>query len=188
MNSPKQTSNEALVIPLEPKKEQLKSQFKSKLLEQIPSVEIKLVYHKEVASKDRVKILGTEQAADIVRALWNPNTIELQEEFKVIYLNNHNQIIGLYPHSKGSITSTQADLRLILIGALQCGAVAILLAHNHPSSNINPSDIDKTITKKIQKASHLLDIALLDHLIISKYGYYSFAEEDELESYDDLPF
>ena len=180
MNTPKKPSPDFLNKPFEHNKEELKAQFKAKILEQIPIAEIKLQYNKEVAPKNRLKILDSKQASEVLKALWNPNTIELQEQFKILYLNNHNQVIGLYPHSEGSITSTQVDIRLILVGALQCGAVAMTLAHNHPSSNPNPSQADKTLTKKIQQASSLLDITLLDHIIVTKDDCYSFADAGNL--------
>ncbi|QMU66745.1 MAG: DNA repair protein [Flavobacteriaceae bacterium] len=145
----------------------------------MPVAEIKLQYNKEVAPKNRLKILDSRQAAEILRALWKHDTLELQEQFKILYLNNYNQVIGLYPHSQGGITSTFADIRLILVGAFQCGAVAMIISHNHPSSNPNPSQADKILTKKIQEASNLIDIKLLDHIILTKNDYYSFADEGD---------
>lgn len=179
MNTPK-LSSEFLQKPFEPTKEELKAEFRAKVLDQIPLAEIKLQYHKEVATKDRLKIQDSRQAAEILRALWNSETLELQEQFKILYLNNYNQIIGFYPHSQGAITGTIVDIRLILAGALQCGAVAMIIAHNHPSSNTKPSQSDKDLTEKINQATKVMDIRLLDHIILTKDDFYSFADEGGL--------
>ena len=179
MNTPKQPSSDCLHKPFEPTKEELKTEFRAKVLRQIPIAEIKLTYDKEVVPQNRLKISNSEQTAEILRALWDYDTLELQEQFKILYLNNYNQVIGLYPHSKGSITGTIADVRLILAAALCCGSVAMVLAHNHPSSNTNPSESDKKLTEKINQATHLMDIKLLDHIILTKDDYYSFADEGQ---------
>ena len=181
MKTPKLPSSEFLQKPFEPTKEELKAEFRAKVLDQIPLAEIKLQYHKEVATKNRLKIQDSRQAAEILRILWNNDTLELQEQFKILYLNNHNQVIGFYPHSQGGITGTFADTRLILAGALQCGAVAMIIAHNHPSSNSKPSQTDKKLTKKIKQATNIMDINLLDHIILTQDDFYSFADEGDLE-------
>jgi len=181
MNTPNQPSLNYLHTPFEPTKEELQAEFRTRVLEQIPLAEIKIQYNKEVATDDRIKILHSRQASEILRAFWNNDTLELQEQFKILYLNNFNQVIGLYPHSQGSITGTVVDIRLILTGALKSGAVAMIACHNHPSSNTNPSQADKVLTKKIQQASNLIDIKLLDHIILTKNDYYSFADEGNLE-------
>jgi len=105
-------------------------------------------------------------------------TISLQESFVVLYTNRANRIIGVYELSKGGITGTVADPRLVLSVALKTAATGIILAHNHPSGNLQPSIQDKDITKKIQEACKLLDITLLDHLIVvPEDAYFSFADE-----------
>ncbi len=105
-------------------------------------------------------------------------TISLQESFVVIYTNRANRIIGVYELSKGGITGTVADPRLVLSVALKSAATGIILAHNHPSGNLQPSLQDKDITKKIQEACKLLEITLLDHLIVvPEDAYFSFADE-----------
>ncbi|QMU65105.1 MAG: DNA repair protein [Flavobacteriaceae bacterium] len=180
MNTPKKSSLNYLHKPFEPTKEELQTKFRSRVLEQIPVAEIKLHYHKEVATDDRIKILDSRQASEILRAFWDNDSLELQEQFKILYLNNYNQVIGLYPHSQGGITGTLVDIRLILVGALQCGAVGMIACHNHPSSNTKPSQADKELTAKIQQASDLIDIKLLDHIILTKDNYYSFADEGDI--------
>ena len=102
----------------------------------------------------------------------------MYETFVVGYLNRANRLIGIYELSKGGITGTVADPRLVLSVALKCAATGIILAHNHPSGNLQTSTADEEITKKIKKACEYLDIKLLDHLIIVPEGkYLSFTEE-----------
>jgi DNA repair protein RadC len=93
-------------------------------------------------------------------------------------LNRSNAVLGILSVSKGGISGTVTDVRLIFQGALKTNASGIIVAHNHPSGNALPSDSDKKITQKIKEAGNLLDIQLLDHIIILPVeGYYSFADE-----------
>ena len=102
------------------------------------------------------------------------------EEFWVIYLNSSNKVLKKSFLSKGGITSTSVDLRLILKSALQLGAVGLVLTHNHPSGTLKPSDADRNITKKIKEAAELLDLKVVDHLIITENSYFSFADKSLL--------
>lgn len=102
------------------------------------------------------------------------------EEFWIIYLNNSNKVIQNNQLSKGGITGTLVDVRLALKTAIEVGAVGIILAHNHPSGTLKPSEADKQITKKLKIAGESLDIKVLDHLIITEKAYFSFADEGML--------
>jgi DNA repair protein RadC len=102
------------------------------------------------------------------------------EEFWIVYLNNSNKVLQSTQQSKGSITGTLVDVRLIMKVALELGAVALILAHNHPSGTLKPSEADKQITQKIKNAAAGLDIKVLDHLIITQTEYFSFADENIL--------
>jgi DNA repair protein RadC len=102
------------------------------------------------------------------------------EEFWILYLNNSNKVLHKSQISKGGITGTLVDIRLVLKNALQIGAVALILAHNHPSGAIQPSHADKQLTQKLKKAAESLDIKVLDHLIITEKTYFSFADENLL--------
>lgn len=99
------------------------------------------------------------------------------EEFWILYLNNSNKVIQKNQLSKGGITGTLVDVRLVLKNALEVGAVALILCHNHPSGTLKPSQADKDITQKLKAASQSLDIKVLDHLIITENAYFSFADD-----------
>uniref|UniRef100_UPI00404A976D RadC family protein n=1 Tax=Gelidibacter sp. TaxID=2018083 RepID=UPI00404A976D len=99
------------------------------------------------------------------------------EEFWILYLNNSNKVIQKNQLSKGGITGTLVDVRLALKTAIEVGAVGLILAHNHPSGSLKPSEADKQITQKLKLAADSLDIKVIDHLIITEKAYFSFADE-----------
>ena len=99
------------------------------------------------------------------------------EEFWIIYLNNSNKVLSKSQLSKGGITGTLVDVRLVFKTVLEMGAVSIILCHNHPSGALKPSDADKQITRKLKLAGESLDIKILDHLIVTENNYFSFADE-----------
>ena len=99
------------------------------------------------------------------------------EEFWILYLNNSNKVLHKHQLSKGGMTGTLVDVRLVLKLALERGAVSLILAHNHPSGGLRPSQADKDITTKLKVAAASLDIKVLDHLIITENSYFSFADE-----------
>ncbi len=102
------------------------------------------------------------------------------EEFWIVYLNNSNKVIHKNLLSKGGITGTLVDIRLVMKTAIEVGATGLILAHNHPSGTLKPSDADKQITKKVKTASESLDIKVIDHLIVTEKAYFSFADEGML--------
>jgi len=119
------------------------------------------------------RIKSSEDAANIFRPLISDLT---HEEFHILFLNRSNRIISKVKISQGGINGTVTDVRLIMKKAIQFLASGIIVAHNHPSGNLNPSESDSKITQKIKDAGNLMDIQLLDHLIISEKDYYSFAD------------
>lgn len=123
------------------------------------------------------KIGSSDEVASFIRETFNNGEIELQEQFIVLYLNQSNEIIGYYKHSRGAINATVADVRIILATGLKALAVSMIIAHNHPSGNLQPSKADEQLTKKIKEGAGLMDVKLLDHIIVTKTGYYSFADE-----------
>ena len=123
----------------------------------------------------KIEKIGSSQ--DVYHLL-QPLLGELEhEEFWILFLNNSNKVLHKAQMSKGGITGTLVDVRLVMKQALELGAVAIILAHNHPSGTLRPSAADKQITQKIKLASETLDVKVLDHLIITQKSYYSFADE-----------
>ncbi len=102
---------------------------------------------------------------------------KLTEVFAVIFLNQANKILHFQIVSEGGITGTVADPRIILKKALEHNAVNIIVSHNHPSGNLSPSKADKELTQKLKEAALLLELKLIDHIIISNEGYFSFADE-----------
>lgn len=99
------------------------------------------------------------------------------EEFWIVYLNNSNKVISKSQLSKGGITGTLVDVRLVFKTALEMGATGVILCHNHPSGTLIPSEADKQITRKLKVAGESLDIKVLDHLIVTESCYYSFVDE-----------
>jgi len=128
----------------------------------------------------------TEDALELVKIASSSTVFELlqpilgelpHEEFWILYLNNANKIIEKLPISKGGITGTLVDVRTTLKKALELGATSLILAHNHPSGNLNPSEADKQLTNKLKIAAESIDIKVLDHLIVTEKSYFSFADE-----------
>jgi DNA repair protein RadC len=123
------------------------------------------------------KITCSKDSEVILRSAFNPDTILCQEEFIILYLDQANNCKGIYKMCRGGISSVTADIRIILSVALKCLAVGIIISHNHPSGNTRPSAQDIQLTEKLVQGSKILDIALLDHIILTANGYFSFADE-----------
>lgn len=140
--------------------------------------EIEVVYSTSI--QEKVNVSGSDMAYKLFIDYWNSNTVELQEEFKVLLLNRANKVLGIYHMSKGGVSGTVVDVKLLLATALKANASGIIIAHNHPSGNLKPSETDKSLTRKIKEACKYLDILLLDHLIITRNSYYSFSDNSEL--------
>lgn len=117
------------------------------------------------------------KSGDIARYLQTKLKDHRHEVFAVLFLNRANKINHFEIISEGGITGTVADPRIILRKALEEDAVNIILCHNHPSGSLKPSRADEELTKKIKEAAGLFDIAVIDHIIVSEDGYYSFADE-----------
>jgi DNA repair protein RadC len=105
-------------------------------------------------------------------------SFEHVEYFYIICLNRANQVLGFHQVSKGGLSGTVTDVRVIYQVAIKSNTSGIILAHNHPSGNLQPSEADLKITKKIKEAGTFLDISVLDHLILSEDGYMSMADDN----------
>jgi DNA repair protein RadC len=128
----------------------------------------------------------TEDAVELQKITSSQTVFELMqpilgelphEEFWIIYLNNANKIISKFQLSKGGITGTLVDVRLVFKTALTQGAVGVILVHNHPSGTLKPSESDKQITQKLKVAGEQLDIKILDHVIVTETNFFSFSDE-----------
>ncbi|MDO3427174.1 JAB domain-containing protein [Chryseobacterium sp. APV1] len=137
--------------------------------------EIQVSYYPKLIQSN--KITSSNDAVEKIRKAWDARTIEMQEEVKLILLNQSNTVLGIYNLSKGGINSSLVDVRLILSVALKCLATGLILVHNHPSGNLNPSKSDLDIVKKLNESCKLIDITLLDSIIITKESYMSFADD-----------
>jgi DNA repair protein RadC len=123
---------------------------------------------------ENVKITSSNSVFEVLQPILGEL---MHEEFWILYLNNANKIIETFQISKGGITGTLVDVRITLRKALELGAVSLILAHNHPSGNLNPSEADKQLTLKLKTAAESMDIKILDHLIVTEKSYFSFADE-----------
>ena len=126
---------------------------------------------------ERPKISSSQEVFSMMQPLMGSLA---HEEFWVLYLNNSNEVLSKHQLSKGVITATLVDVRLLFKKAIEMSAVAIVICHNHPSGTLNPSREDKQITKKIKDGGLSLDIKLLDHLIITEKSYFSFADNGKI--------
>ncbi|WP_117884178.1 JAB domain-containing protein [Aureibaculum luteum] len=139
--------------------------------------EIRISYKEKRNIMSSKAIKSSDDARKLLFDNWDKDTIALHETFKVLFLNNSNKAKGVYELSIGGITGTLVDIRILFAIVLKSLTVGIILAHNHPSGNLNPSEADKELTQKIKKAAKYLDVKVLDHLIITPSGqFYSFAD------------
>ena len=140
--------------------------------------EISISYNQKIKNNDRQRLNNSQEVANYLRSLWNTDTLHIHEIFVVLLLNNSNHVNGFYTLSTGGINATCVDIRILFAVVLKSLSTSIILAHNHPSGNLKPSESDKKLTQKIIKAGELLDIKTLDHIILSpENGYFSFADE-----------
>lgn len=137
--------------------------------------ELKVKYVPNRGRKPVGEILTSIDAFKILYPLFNPDTIRLQEQFVVLYLNNASAVIGYFNCSVGGTTGTFVDNKIILSIALRCVAQSIIIAHNHPSGKLVPSASDKKLTNSLKHATESLGMTLMDHLIVSgDRDFYSF--------------
>jgi DNA repair protein RadC len=140
--------------------------------------EIQVSYKPAIGTKPIVK--SALDAFSILRTFYSPDTINLQEEFWVLYLNRAGRVLGAFKASSGGMTGTVADTRIILGIALKIAATSIVVSHNHPSGNLVPSRQDLEVTQKLKNCAAMFDVKVIDHLIISDTAYHSLAEAGDL--------
>jgi len=137
-----------------------------------PKIKVKV----SVTKGDKVTITSPEKMVEVMRSIFDADTILWTEEVIMVCLNRANDVVGYYKVSSGGFSGSVLDPRVVMTIALQNASSSIILAHNHPSGNLKPSDSDKTITEKIKNACSFFDMKLLDHLIITDENYFSFNE------------
>jgi DNA repair protein RadC len=138
--------------------------------------EIEIYYRNKVKASERPKICGSRDAYEHFLSIWSPH-MDRVEEFTVLVLNRANRVLGYARISQGGLSGTVADPKVIFQVALKSNSCSIIIAHNHPSGNTQPSESDIQLTRKLKDAGAVLDLPVLDHLIVSSEGYYSFADE-----------
>lgn len=143
----------------------------------VPEIKIALTYDKKVKRSELEIISVAKDAEKVFRKIFDADTFDWIESMVMICLNRNNKVIGFYKVSSGGVSGTMCDPKVIFTVALNCGASSIMLAHNHPSGNVKPSQADILVTKKIKSAGELLEIHLFDHLILTNDSYFSMQEE-----------
>jgi DNA repair protein RadC len=138
--------------------------------------EIEISYKNAVKPSQRAKITCSTDCYDILVQHWNKNTLDLFEDFYVLLLNNAHRVLGLAKIATGGATRCEVDPKKVFSVALLSGACKIVLAHNHPSGNLEPSDVDIRLTKNIEESGKLMEIKVIDHIIVTSDGYFSFAD------------
>ncbi|MGB5026482.1 MAG: JAB domain-containing protein, partial [Saprospiraceae bacterium] len=132
-------------------------------------VEVQVTYRNKIPFTERPQINRSEDAEKVFRANWS-NDMELVEEFNVLFLNRANFVKGLFRLSRGGLTGTIADPRILFATALKGLAVGIIAGHNHPSGSIKPSSQDIELTRKLKEIGKLHDIPLIDHIILAPHS------------------
>ena len=141
--------------------------------------EIEIIYKPRLDINILEKVSSEVDTTNFLRSIW-ADDMELRERFYAIYLNRNNKILGYYIVSIGGSCSTVVDTKMIFQPAINLHASSIILAHNHPSGNLNPSELDKTLTQRIVKAGKILEIPILDHLILTVDKHYSFLQNGQI--------
>lgn len=157
---------------------------KSKLTKLVPEVKVKINRGKRT-SADQVN--SPKTAVEIVRKWITKNRIETQEYFIVMFLDRANKVLGIYLNTIGTMNSVMIDRRLVYSAGLQLGAQGMMIFHNHPSGTLSPSDADLTFTRAFVKGAKEIEIPTYDHIILTKDGYYSFAEHGKIQIMIKIP-
>lgn len=156
-----------------------------KTFERTPSLsELKVTYRRGRPKDDRqVKmpwvLSSPVKCHEYLRTLWDKDTIDLREEFVLVCLNSSLEVLGWVKLHTGGLDLAWVDPRLVFGVALQTASAAIVVAHNHPSGNAEPSEADRVMTRRLKDGARLLGIRLLDHVIVTRDGHFSFAEAGE---------
>lgn len=143
----------------------------------IPQIKLSYVSDRE-ATYPFIK--SSPIAIELLRDEFDSDEMDYRETFKVVYMNRRNKAVGVHTISNGGTSSTIVDIKMILTGALLSNAHSVIVAHNHPSGNTEPSIEDDKLTERIKQGCAAVDIKLLDHVILSSEGYYSYNDNGRL--------
>ncbi len=140
--------------------------------------EVELIYRNKTKVSDRPKVQTSREVFRLLKNSWDDNKIELLEQFKIVLTDRRNACIGIADISTGGVTGCVADPKIMFAIALKARATGMIMAHNHPSGALRPSQADIELTQRMVRGGKYLDIAVLDHLIVtSEDKYYSFSDE-----------
>ncbi|HEY5590245.1 MAG TPA: JAB domain-containing protein [Paludibacter sp.] len=137
--------------------------------------EIEIIYRPKIKASELSKVITSADAYDVLKDVFP--SLDYREYFYILCLNRNNKVLGYCQISAGGLNGTVADVRMIMQTALKSNSCSVILSHCHPSGNLIPSEADKDLTRKIKEAGKVLDIAVLDHLILTSETYFSFADE-----------
>jgi DNA repair protein RadC len=142
--------------------------------------EVALTYRTKIKNSERAKILSSEDIYKLRSVMFDNDTIEHREFFKILLLNQGNRVLGLFNASEGGVSGVDVDVRIIMQAAILANASSIILMHNHPSGNLKPSAQDDLATHKIKQAAGIMNMKVLDHMIFSSEGFYSYADNGRM--------
>jgi DNA repair protein RadC len=137
--------------------------------------EVQITYSSKVKASERFRIAGSKDAAKAFRSIWP--AYDHIEFCYILMLNRQNQVLGAHQLAKGGMTGAVIDVRVVFQVALKAAATSIIMAHNHPSGNLEASDADKKISRSIREAGKFMEIPLIDHLILTSESFMSMADE-----------
>lgn len=145
--------------------------------------EVELIYRNKTKVSDRPRVQTSREVYRLLRHSWDNNKIELLEQFKIVLTDRRNACIGIAEISTGGVSGCVADPKIMFAIALKARATGLIMAHNHPSGALKPSQADIELTQRMVKGGKYLDITVLDHLIVtSEDKYYSFSDEGMMPS------
>ena len=144
---------------------------------QFEVAEIQLSYKSKVKPSQRPKITSSKEAYEIILENWDEDKLEFVEQFKIVLMNRANRVLGIIEASTGGVAGTVVDPKVVFAAAIKANSTSMILAHNHPSGQLKPSQADIKLTKKLTEGGQLLEIPVLDHIIVTGEGYFSFADE-----------
>jgi DNA repair protein RadC len=159
--------------------------MKNKLIDKVSNTivsEVELIYKTNIKPSERIKIEDSKKVYEVLKTVYDYNKIEHKESFYAMYLNRANKILAVILISEGGTSACLVDVKLIFQAALKLNASGIILSHNHPSGQLQPSSADIQITNKVKEAAKLLEMQVIEHIIVTPEDdkYYSFADNRQI--------